>query len=377
MILTMKTRHFAILVSLSVISACAPKEEAPHTQGSSKGAEDVTQPAQEAPSLNTVEEASIFAIETSTFAPEPAPSISEQSAQPESLNQRSFSLVCGPWKKYLRSAPKIYSISKLPSGIESLLKEEQKLIKAVIETDVDVSQTSDYSALQDRLAELKASIPSAETSTGYVKRSSYYRRSYATSSSVYINSYPTYYSYTVFREKEKSSSPELVRAVQGIATNATLEDLDQRVDALQYEITKWKRRTSQMSTNGTEGIMRDANEAYITGLEKFTKDFIHLRSEYNKIEQAQEAKKQEKAQILSNWSRFERNNLSMISEYLSESQTEEIELTNQFDCQLHEKQLKNKLLLACEIGPRTLYFELDGRHAQHPFILADVTPAKQ
>ena len=78
----------------------------------------------------------------------------------------------------MSSQPVIYSISDIPTGIQELLKQEQELIQSVIEVGVGADQTSAYSALQDRLDTLKASIPSAKTSSGHVESTRYYKRSY-------------------------------------------------------------------------------------------------------------------------------------------------------------------------------------------------------
>ena len=132
---------------------------------------------------------------------QPQPEITQEDST------RSFALDCGPWRKYLNSSPAIYTLSTLPSGIQALLREEQELIKAVIETDANLNQTSDYIALKEQLEALKTVIPSATTSKADVYSSSkrYYGRSYVSGDTVYINSYPSSYSYSVFREKEKSS----------------------------------------------------------------------------------------------------------------------------------------------------------------------------
>lgn len=289
----------------------------------------------------------------------------------------TFALIAGPWQKYLRSAPEIYAVSSMSSDVKNLISEEQRLIKSVIEADVSVNETSDYLALEERLDELQTSIPSAETRSGYVQSSRrYYRRTYVSGGTIYTNSYP-YYSYRVFREKAKSSSPELVRSVQSIATNATLEDLDQRIDALQHFIAQWKRKISLMSSNGTEGIMREANTAYIEGLEDYTREFIKLNASLRKIEEAQEAKKAEKRVILDDWNLFEATSLEIIRRYFEDSSLDVISAFDGLNYRLTEAQLEKSLILACEIGTQTVYFEIDGRNPNHPFILADITPATE
>lgn len=291
---------------------------------------------------------------------------------------RQFMLITGPWQTYLSEPPEIYSLRTVSSDIDEMLNREQSLVKRVLESNAAITDTSDYSALKDRLDSLKSEIPGATTSKGHVKRSSSYRRSYVSSSgTIYQNSYPYYYSYTVFREKEKSSAPELVRSVQSVAGNATLKDLDQRIDALQQLSAKWKRRNSMMSANGTEGIMRDANEAYVVGLDAFTKDLIELRMDLRKIEQAQANKEQQKASLMQQWQLFEQQQLPILKHYFEGSKLATLspEAGNQY--QIPSEYLHGRLILACQIGPRTLFFEIEGRHEDHPFVLADVTPQIQ
>ena len=322
-----------------------------------------------------------------------APIISEQSTSQEArtslpsevLNEKPietlrFTLLTRPWSKYLSVPPKIYMFDKIPSGIEKLLATEQKLIQAVLEADVDMAETSAYSTLNDRLDELKAAAPSAETSSGYVRSSSSrYRRSYISGDTIYAHSSPYYYGYSVFRAKQKSSSPELVRSVSGLAANATLtvEDLDQRITALQHLRSTWSRRTSTMSTNGTAGIMRDANEDYLEGLRQYTSDFIQLRKELRAIRSEQSKKAANKSNIIQSWNQFEQQNLHILNKFFQDNQTAIIEPTKGADYLISKDKLNGPLILVCTIGPRQLYFKLNGRNPFHPFALADITPTNQ
>lgn len=285
----------------------------------------------------------------------------------------SIALLSGPWEKYLSSQPEILILQKTTKGIQDLLTEEQKLIQSVLDADASPGETSELSGLQDRLAELKAAIPSAETSSGYVEYEERYRRSYIYGRTSYINSRP-YYTYSVFRKKSKSSSPQLVQSVAGIATNATLEDIDQRINALQHLISQWNHRTSKMSANGVSGIMREANEEYLDGLRDYVKDFIKIRSELRKIEETQMQRSQNKATILQEWKIFEETCLSILEDYFNKSDPKIIKANENGIYVLNEKQLASKLIMKCNVGPRTLYFELgEHNHPNHPFSMADVT----
>jgi len=292
----------------------------------------------------------------------PETNVAEQSTTKETLTAlpreelpeissetRHFTLLTGPWSKYISVPPKIYTFDKISSGIETLLTTEQKLIQAVLEADVNVAETSAHGALNDRLDELKAAVPSAETRSGYV------------------------------RSNSKSSSPELVRSVSGLAANASLttKDLDQRITALQHLNSTWTRRTAVMGTNATAGIMRDANEAYLDGLRQYTSDFIQLRKELRIIKSEQSKRAANKSNIIAEWNQFEQQNLHILNKFLHDNHTAIIDPTKGADYLINKDKLNGTLILVCNIGPRQLYFELNGRNPFHPFTLADITPTNQ
>ena len=323
----------------------------------------------------------------------PETNVAEQSTTKETLTAlpreelpeissetRHFTLLTGPWSKYISVPPQIYTFDKISSGIETLLTTEQKLIQAVLEADVNVAETSAHGALNDRLDELKAAVPSAETRSGYVRsNSNTYSRTYISGDTIYTRSYPHYYGYSAFRSKQKSSSPELVRSVSGLAANASLttKDLDQRITALQHLNSTWTRRTAVMGTNATAGIMRDANEAYLDGLRQYTSDFIQLRKELRIIKSEQSKRAANKSNIIAEWNQFEQQNLHILNKFLHDNHTAIIDPTKGADYLINKDKLNGTLILVCNIGPRQLYFELNGRNPFHPFTLADITPTNQ
>ena len=335
----------------------------------------------EQPSQNPTKEAPLAPVASEQSTPkEEHTSLPKEERRQTPSETLHFALLTGPWSKYLNAPPQIYTFDKISTGIETLLTTEQELIQAVLEADVNVAETSAHSALNDRLDELKAAAPSAETSSGYVRSSSSsYRRTYISGNTIYTHSSPYYYGYSVFRAKQKSSSPELVRSVSGLAANASLttKGLDQRINALQHLTSTWSRRTSTMGTNGTAGIMRDANEAYLKGLQNYTADFIQLRKELRVIKSEQSKRAANKSNIIASWNQFEQQNLHVLNKFFHDNQTDIIEPTKEADYLISKDKLKGTLILVCSIGPRQLYFELNGRNPLHPFTLADITPTHQ
>lgn len=296
----------------------------------------------------------------------------------DAINRR-YAVLSTPWDVYFRASPSILVISSLSPGIKDILKEEQKLIKAVLDSSAGTTSSSEYAELEDRLEELKTVIPKTETSAGYtrttVRRGSY---TYVVGDVAYVrqSNYSYYNSpyYSTFRQTQRSSSPEMTRSVENIAHNATLENIDQRIDALQQSIRNWTRRTSEMNPTGTSGIMRRANEAYLSGLQDYIKEFISIRADLQKIEQQQEAASRNQAQILEEWRMFETTRLPILSDYLENNASALVKPSPDGSFLLPDTS-ENKLLYVAEIGERTLYFELNTmRNSLHPFLLVDIDP---
>ncbi len=312
-------------------------------------------------------------------APEPAePTLSAAPKAEVITASQQYILLAEPWKKYFRSSPKLLIVETPSAGIQDLLDQEQQLIKTVLDSSSASGESSEYAELEEKLNELKTIIPAAETASGYVAtRSSNY--TYVSGGTIYTRtgSYYDGYYYTAFRAKQKSSSPELVRSVQGLVHNASLDtkDLDQRIEALQRLISKWNRRTSELNASGSSGLMREANEAYLSVLRAFTKDFSKLRTEVMKVENEQERILKNKSQVLSEWKAFEDNRLSILSDFLLTNAQDSIEASADGNFTLPTLDSGVKTYLVCAIGDRDLYFEVStDRKKQHPFVLVDVTP---
>ncbi len=305
-----------------------------------------------------------------------SPKSSAETEAELSSSSKDYVVLNAPWNEYFRSEPEILIVPKVSKGIEELLKQEQELIKSVLNSGGKANTSSEYTALEDRLEELKTIIPQAETSSGYVRRSRRYGNySYASGGTIYVHSYRYYDGhYTVLRERSLSSSPAMTRSVEGIAHNATLEDLDQRIEALQQTQRLWNRKTAEMSTTGTEGIMREANDAYLKGLQEYTNEFLKIRKDLRTVEQKQEAISRNRGQILSQWHEFEENSLPILDGFFQTNASDVIVSTDKNNYNLPDFSQK-KLLYACEIGERTLYFDLSSQRSDlHPFVLIDVAP---
>lgn len=309
----------------------------------------------------------------------PSPALTAPVLDPDAA-KGEYVVLCEPWDRYFRSQPYILIVDNLSVGIADLLLSEQKLIKTVLDANRPQQESSDYAMLTEQLAELKTFIPAAETATGYVESTRRrYGYSYTSGGVIYTRTSPYYYTgtyYRVIREKTKSSSPQLVRSVEGLIHNATvdLKDLDQRVEALQHLISSWGRRTSTMSVNGTEGIMRDANEAYLASLRDFTKDFIQFRAQVREVEEEQARIAKNRTSILSEWANFEQDRLPVLHSFLQDNSGIRVSLDKESKFQMPSAALQKKVILVCEIGERKLFFDVsDRRSSLHPFVLIDIT----
>jgi len=289
---------------------------------------------------------------------------------------KSFTVLTDPWSKYFQAKPIIYLLPSLSKGVTQLLKDQQRLAKEILSNTGQISDRPEYVELEEDLAQLKFAVPGAETASGYSRRSYSPSYSYISSDGSYIysrtgSSYSGYYS--IFRNVHKSSSPALARSIENIVYNASVDDLDQRISALQQMVRTWTRRTNLMSPNGVEGVMRDANHAYLSSLKDYAGEWVRLQKRLKQVESLITAEKTKKAARLEEWQTFELNRLPVIADYIERNHAHKAGADNgNYELPLGEMK-QPTVLLACEIGERTLYFNIsDYRHPDHPFRLVSL-----
>jgi hypothetical protein len=289
---------------------------------------------------------------------------------------RLYSVITDPWSKYFRADPTLILLPKLSKGVEDLLNEQQQKAREILSNTGQLGDRPEYIQLEEELESLKSAVPGAETRSGYGRS---YRRSYSPSysyvssdgSTAYVRSggSSSYY-YTVFNRVHKSSSPALARSVENIIYNASLEDLDQRIEALRQLHRTWSRKTNVMSPNGVEGIMREANQAYLDGIRGYTSEIVQLQSRLKRVQALIDAESAKKESRLEEWQSFEANRLPVIGEYVERHTKLQVAPKNgnyEVPAALLDQHV---VLLACTIGERTLYFDLRAdAHAKHPFRL--------
>lgn len=290
-------------------------------------------------------------------------------------DRRLFTVITDPWSKYFRAEPTLIVLPKLTQGIAELLSEQQTKAREILSNTGQVADRPEYIQLEEQLESLKSAVPGAETRSGYGRAS---RRVYTSShsyvapdgSSAYVRTGDRSHYYTVFRRVHKSSSPALARSVENVVYNASLEDLDQRIAALRQIHRTWSRKTNVMSPNGVEGLMREANRAYLDGIQGYTGEFVQLQGRLKRMQALVEAKSTEKGASLEAWRSFEANRLPIIHDYIEQQQEFQAAASDDY-FELPATNLENKvILLACTIGERTLYFDLrPDSHAKHPFRL--------
>lgn len=289
---------------------------------------------------------------------------------------RLYSVITDPWSKYFRADPTLIILPKLTRGVEDLLNEQQQKAREILSNTGHPGDRPEYIQLEEELESLKSAVPGAETRSGYGRSSRRYYsspRSYVSSdgSTAYVNSGSSRnYYYTVFNRVHKSSSPALARSVENIIYNATLEDIDQRIEALRQLQRVWARKTNVMSPNGVEGVMREANIAYLEGIRGYTDEVIQLQSRLKRVQALIDAESAKKGARLDEWRSFEANRLPIIQEYIERNlQVQVVAENGQYE--LPSALLKKHvILLACTIGERTLYFDLKAdSHGKHPFRL--------
>ena len=290
---------------------------------------------------------------------------------------RLFTVITDPWSKYFRADPTVIILPKLTKGVEDLLNEQQQKAREILSNTGQLGDRPEYIQLQEELESLKSAVPGAETRSGYGRSS---RRYYSSPSYSYVSSdggtayvrsgsSRSYY-YTVFNQVHKSSSPALARSVENIIYNATLEDIDQRIEALRQLHRTWSRKTNLMSPNGVEGVMREANQAYLEGIQGYTSEVAQLQSRLKRVQTLIDAESAKKEARLEEWRSFEANRLPIIQEYIERHQQIQVQpKKGQYELPITQLE-KQVLILACTIGERTLYFDLNpNAYGKHPFRL--------
>ena len=289
---------------------------------------------------------------------------------------KAFTVLTDPWSKYFQTDPFIYVIPSLSKGVTQLLEDQQRLAKEILSNTGKISDRPEYVELEEDLDQLKLAVPGAKTASGYGRRYNRYYSpgvSYVSPDGSYAyartgSSYSGYY--TTFSKVHKSSSPDLARSIENIVYNAAVNDLDQRISALQQMLRTWTRRTNLMSPNGVEGVMREANTAYLSSLKDYTGEWVRLQKRLKQVESLITAENSKKAARLKEWQAFELNRLPVIADYIERNHAHKAGADNG----IYELPLSGMkqptVLLACEIGERTLYFNISqGRHPDHPFRL--------
>jgi hypothetical protein len=257
-----------------------------------------------------------------------------------------------------------------------LLREQQQKAREILSNTGQLGDRPEYIQLQEELEGLKSAVPGAETRSGYGRSSRRYYSSppysYVSSdgSTAYARSGASSSYYTTFNRVHKSSSPALARSVENIIYNASLKDLDQRIEALRQLHRTWSRKTNLMSPNGVEGIMREANQAYLDGIRGYTAEIAQLRGRLNRVQALIDAESAKKEARLEEWRSFEANRLPVIEEYIERNQRI-VATARDGRYELPVELLEDHvILLACAIGERTLYFDLNSdAHGKHPFRL--------
>ena len=125
-----------------------------------------------------------------------------------------------------------------------------------------------------------------------------------------------------------------------------------------------------MSPNGVEGIMREANLAYLSSLKDYADDWVRLQKRLKQVESLITAESMKTTARLEEWQAFELNRLPVIADYVERNHSHKARVDNAtYELPL-DKMKHPTVLLACKIGERILYFNLSqGRHPDHPFRL--------
>ena len=235
-------------------------------------------------------------------------------------------ILYGDLERYLKGEPKILTIDSMPASIGSLLEKHQSLISMLLR-DTSGQKEAEYS---QNLSKYKLLAPSIQRHTGESehrdKRISdsgtfsvtgsvdgivdgYYTSLQLAASGQYTN-YEHYY-----REVTKASDPSLYSVIENLTANATVDDLELYIDAMSMHWKKWNRRTVSMRNQGTAGVMKVANRAYLTMLDMHIKNFEFLHETIIND-------KNDRLKLQAEWTYFKKNEGVILSDYLKNSSKE-------------------------------------------------------
>jgi hypothetical protein len=285
-----------------------------------------------------------------------------------------YVLNSGFWSRFFRSEPQLYVVPKLSDNARTLLEREQRLASVILNGHARLQDRPEYLLLSESLDELKSAVPGLSIRTGSAARSNSSgsrSEAYASDSGSYSYVRRSASSYaSAFQRVHRTSSPELARSVENAVRNASLENLHQRIDALNLLISTWSRKSEVMSYNGVSGVMREANLGYIASLKEYRDDYRGLYQELKEIEVllAQAASRAQAMQT--EWQAFETTELVELDRYVRNFTAAVIQPTMQGRYYMPE--YRGFIIVACEVGERTLYFnlsELDG--STHPLRLVE------
>lgn len=284
----------------------------------------------------------------------------------ETPTQR-FLLDGGMWQDYLSDSTEIWVVNPLPTGPAELLQRQQNLAARVLNLNVSTENPATLARLQKRLDEMKTMIPTDEVQSGRVERDE--RGSgYWTVDGFGNRVWRSGTSRTVLREVARSSSPELTRSVVGIAMNIELPELEMRIASLEGIYRTWLSRTNQMSTSQTQGIIRAANLAYLDNLTQFISQLRELKHEYDAIQLEAGRGERERNQRITEWSGFEQRHLPVLHSFLEQGRVEKFVADESSFFNLPALQSGQLKIIACRIGPRTLFFDANNTQ-NHPLKL--------
>ncbi len=284
------------------------------------------------------------------------------SARPNSAgdvasNLSEYRLLIHPWDKWITKEPKILIVNSLNSGAKDLLHKQQKLALELLSDDSKEAKNPKLVELEQELKLLKTEIPTTATATGSKKVSRNYNRSYIESDgTVHINRYSG--SYNDWESVTKSSSQSLVKSTTNIVLNASLDDLDQRIESLNKLVATWYSKISNMSRDGTSGAIWEADQAYLTKVKNFTKKLIELKGKKSALDAIQDSKRRDKMAVLKDWSEFEQYELPVLSVYFDKNLKESFESHGDQHYFLPPVAKSDALIIAFEVAHRTLYFDL-------------------
>lgn len=273
----------------------------------------------------------------------------------------------GSWSKYLTDPPEILLVD-LPPEMDRILSQGEKILVNLFDAERLDPEAMVVEKFEPRLESLKRATPDLVTAEGYSTRVRWHPHAYTSSTTASTGSgHHGYYSYRD-EQKQRSTSPSLIREVRFAVRNIDLDSIEPKIDMLDMSHRKWMQRTSDMPGSGTSSLIRDANFEYLDRLKEYIAEWNNLQNDIKKYRRSIAESQMDRTDTLTQWKDFEANELEALHHFFENDSVERIQSDDGKFYMFPAESIDKDAVLACVVSGRRLYFRLNPEESVlHPF----------